>query len=91
MVKNAGLKARNVIKKRLKHRYFPVNFTYFFPKTLFTEHFWMIASPDPSAAAKVLLHFYDYTFLVFFFIFLARVGVAGDIILSKNGNANLIL
>ena len=69
MVKNAGLKARNVIKKRLKHRYFPVNFTYFFPKTLFTEHIWMIASPDPSAAAKVLLHFYDYTFLVFFFMF----------------------
>ena len=39
MVKVAGLKARNAIKRRLKHRYFTVNFTQFFPKTLVTEHF----------------------------------------------------
>ena len=34
----ADIKAWNFIKKRLRYRYFPVNFQYFFKKTLFTEH-----------------------------------------------------
>ena len=51
MVKAAGLKARISIKKRLKHRYFPRNFTHFFPKNLFTEHFGMTASADSSDSA----------------------------------------
>ena len=69
MVKVAGLKARNSIRKRLKHVYFHVNFTHFFPKTLFTEQFWMTASADSSTPTKVLSHFYDHTFLhVFPFI-----------------------
>ena len=62
MVKVAGLKARNSIRKRLKHVYFHVNFTHFFPKTLFTEQFWMTASADSSTPTKVLSHFYDHTF-----------------------------
>ena len=69
MVKVAGLKARNSIKKRLKHRYFPVNFTHFFLKNLFTEHFWMTAFADSLAPTKFLSHFYHHTFLVFSFMF----------------------
>ena len=69
MIKVVGLKARNSIRKRLKHMYFHVNFTHFFPKTLFMEQFWMTASADSSAPTKVLSHFYDHTFLhVFPFI-----------------------
>ena len=69
MVKVVGLKARNSIRKRLKHMYFHVNFTHFFPKTLFTEQLWMTASADSSTPTKVLSHFYDHTFLhVFPFI-----------------------
>ena len=79
MVKVAGLKARKSIRKRLKHMYFHdffqkpylhfKNFTYFFPKTLFTEQFWMTASADSSTPTKVLSHFFDHTFLhVFPFI-----------------------
>ena len=74
MVKVSGLKARNSIRKRLKHMYFHVNFTHFFPKTLFTEQFWMTASANSSTPTKVLSHFYDYTFLhVFPFI----IGIVG--------------
>ena len=69
MVKIAGLKAWNSIKKRLKHRYFPVNLIHFFSKTLFTEDFWMTASADSSFQTKVLSHFYDQTFFVFSFMF----------------------
>ena len=69
MVKVAGLKARNLIRKRPKHMYFHVNFTHFFPKALFTEQFWMTASADSSTPTKVLSHFYDHTLLhVFPFI-----------------------
>ena len=69
MVKAAGLKARNSIRKRLKHMYFHVNFTHFFPKTLFTEQFRVTVSADSSTPTKVLSHFYDHTFLhVFPFI-----------------------
>ena len=69
MVKVAGIKARNMIRKRLKHMYFHVNFTHFFPKTLFTEQFRMTVSADSSTPTKVLSHFYDHTFLhVFPFI-----------------------
>ena len=74
MIKVAGLKARNSIRKRLKHVYFHVNFTHFFPKTLFTEQFWMTASANSSTPTKVLSHFCDYTFLhVFHFI----IGIVG--------------
>ena len=69
MVKVAGLKTWKSIKKRLKHRYFPVNLTNFLSKTLFTEHFWMTASADFSVPTKVLSHFYDHTFFVFSFMF----------------------
>ena len=69
MVKAAGLKARNSIRKRLKHMYFHVNFTHFFPKTLFTEQFWMTTSADSSTPTKILSQLYDHTFLhVFPFI-----------------------
>ena len=69
MVEVAGLKARNSIRKRLKHMYFPENLTHFFPKTFFTEKFWMTASADSSTPTKALSHFYDHTFLhVFLFI-----------------------
>ena len=69
MVKVAGLKARNLIRKRLKYMYFHVNFAHFFPKTLLMEQFWMTASTDFSTPTKVLSHFYDHTFLhVFPFI-----------------------
>ena len=54
MVKVAGLKTWNSIKKRFKHRYFLVNFTHFFPKTSFTEHFWTTVSADSSVPNKVL-------------------------------------
>ena len=76
MVKVAGLKARNAIKRRLKHRYFAVNFTQFFPKTLFTEHFWMTAFADSSVPTKVLPHFYDQTFFVFSFMFPFIIDIA---------------
>ena len=69
MVKVAGLKARNLIRKRLKYMYFHVNFAHFFPKTLLMEQFWMTASTDFSTPTKVLSYFYDHTFLhVFPFI-----------------------
>ena len=68
MVKVAGLKTWNSIKKRLKHRHFPVNFKYFFPKTLFTENVCMTASADSSVPTKVLSHFYDHNAFVFFFM-----------------------
>ena len=74
MVKVAGLKAWNSIKKRLTHRYFPVNLTHFFSKTLFTEHFWMTASADSSVPTKVLSHFYGHTFFIFSFMFFLIVG-----------------
>ena len=45
MVKLAGLKARKSIRKRLKHMYFHVNFTHLFPKTFFTDQFWMTLQP----------------------------------------------
>ena len=69
MVKVSGLKARNSIRKRLKHMYFQVNFRHFFPKALFTEQFWMTPSADSCTPTKLLSHFYDHTFLhVFPFI-----------------------
>ena len=69
MVRVAGLKAKNSVRKRLKHMYFHVNFTHFFPKTFFMEQFWMTASADFSTPTKVLSLFYDHTFLhVFPFI-----------------------
>ena len=74
MVKVVGLKARNSIRKRLKHMYFHVNFTNFFPKTLFTEQFRMTASVDSSSPTKVLSHFYDHTFLHVFPFIIAIVG-----------------
>ena len=43
-------------------------FQTFFPKTLYTEDFWMTASADYSVPTKVLSHFYDHTFFVFFFM-----------------------
>ena len=59
MVKVAGMK---LIKKRLILHIF-------FPKTLFTEHFWMIASADSSVQTNVLSHFYNHTFFIFSFMF----------------------
>ena len=39
----SNLKACNVIKKRLYHRYFPVNFTKFLRTASFTEHLqWLL-------------------------------------------------
>ena len=74
MVKVVDFKTRNSIRKRLKHIHFHVNFTHFFPKTSFTEQFWMTASADSSASTKVLSHFYDHLFLhVFSFI----IGIIG--------------
>ena len=85
MVKVVGLKARNSIRKRLKHMYFHVNFTHFFPKTLFTEQFWMTASADSSTPTKVLSHFYDHTFLhVFpFIIDIVGKGIPGPLFLRQ--------
>ena len=74
MVKAAGLKARNLIRKRVKHIYFHVNLTHFFPKTLFTEQFWMTASADSSTPTKVLSHFYDHTLLHVFPFIIEIVG-----------------
>ena len=74
MVKVVGLKARNSIRKRLKQMYFHVNFTNFFPKTLFTEQFRMTASVDSSSPTKVLSHFYDHPFLRVFPFIIAIVG-----------------
>ena len=69
MVRVASLRAKNSIRKRLKHMYFHVNFTHFFPKTLFMEQYWMTASADFSTPTNVLSHFYDHTILhVFPFI-----------------------
>ena len=73
MVKVAGLKARNSIKKRLRHRYFPVNFTHLFLKNLFTEHFWMTAFADSLAPTKFFItllssHFFSLFLHVFPFI-----------------------
>ena len=49
---------------------FSCEFHTFFPKTLFTEHFWMTASADSSILTKVYLsHFYDHTFFIFSFMF----------------------
>ena len=70
MVKAVGLKARNSIRTRLKH----MNFTNFFPKTLFTEQFRMTASVDSSSPTKVLSHFYHHTFLYAFPFIIAIVG-----------------
>ena len=74
MVKVAGFKTWNSIKKRLKDRYFPVNLTDFFSKTLFTEHFCMSASADSSVPTKVLSHFYNHNLFVFSFMFFLIVG-----------------
>ena len=69
MVKVAGLKARNSVRKRLKYMYFHLNFAHIFPKTLFMEQFWMTTSADFSTPTEVLSHFYDHTLLhVFPFI-----------------------
>ena len=40
--KVAGLKAYNLIKKRLTHRCFPVNIAKFLRTAFFTEHFWWL-------------------------------------------------
>ena len=38
--KSAGLRPATLLKKRLWHRYFPVNFVKFPGTPFFTEHFW---------------------------------------------------
>ena len=40
--KVAGLKPATLLKKRLWHRCFPVNFTKFLRTTFFTEHLWRL-------------------------------------------------
>ena len=42
--KVAGLWDATLVKKRLWHRYFPVNFVKFSKNTFFTEHLWTTAS-----------------------------------------------
>ena len=42
--KAAGLRPATLLKKRLWHRCFPVNFAKFFKNTFFTEHLRMTAS-----------------------------------------------
>ena len=50
-----------------------MNFTYFFPKTLITEHFWMTGSADLFVPTKVLSHFYDHTFFRLSFLFFSFI------------------
>ena len=40
--KVAGLRLATSLKKRLKHRCFPVKFAKFLKTTFFTEHFWWL-------------------------------------------------
>ena len=40
-----GLQARDLIKKRLKYRCFPVNIVKFFKKNFFIEHLWRLLLP----------------------------------------------
>ena len=65
----ADLKAWNFIKKRLRRRYFPVNF--FFQKTAFTEHLQMAASIDstipffyPLITICFFLHFFPLLLII---------------------------
>ena len=85
MVKVAGLKARNSVRKRLKYMYFHLNFAHIFPKALFMEQFWMTASADFSTPTEVLSHFYDHIFLhVFpFIIDIVGKGIPGPLFLRQ--------
>ena len=40
--KVAGLRSATLLKKRLWHRYFPVNFAKFLKTPFFTEHLWLL-------------------------------------------------
>ena len=63
------LKALNFIKKRPRHRYFPVNFLQFFKKTL-AEHLWMTALADSSVPSKVYYWSHFVRFFLHFFLLL---------------------
>ena len=51
--KVAGLRHTTLVKKRLWHRYFPVNLVKFLRTSFFTEHFWTTASVYSCAYDEV--------------------------------------
>ena len=72
MVKVAGLKVWKSIKKRLKHRYFPVNFTHFFQspylQNTFGWLFLLISAFQPRFYHTLWSHFFRLFPHVFSFI-----------------------
>ena len=67
--KVAGPRPATLLKKRLWHRCFPVNFTKFLRSSFFTEHLWMTASDmtinktkNLRAAGQLIISYKNHTF-----------------------------
>ena len=52
-----------LLKKRLWHRYFPVNFAKFLRTPFFTEHLWWLLLEQLSSTALLLVVYRNYSVL----------------------------